>query len=406
MSALRPLTEIKRLPLQTLLAGIDSTDHHTSAQAGLRLCSDAKAFGLNLRDYLTLATDVRLSFDEINNQKINRFQIAEGQFMTGYEAALMHLNLPVKADFNNGILLEAASDSFNFKPGTRVLFPEVVDDMMRWQNRMDQFETTEGMVAQSRTIRGVELVTKAIMLDDNEARSTGIIAEFGNIPVYSLSSTENAVKFYKFGSAMRTSYEFERRVTMDVLTPYAARIERQLELGKVKALSALLINGDNNYGAAPIANLSSYGADYTGGKTLKDNYVALMKFLVNRAKAGVPVDTLVGNLDQYLELFLMFLPVQGNKSLSEHLQDHGGPRIALSLPLMTNVTFRLSSDVPANTLICYSRADTVEELIEASSDIRESEQAVKNQSITYVRTQNAGYKLIFGDTRTVLRTAS
>lgn len=404
MSALRPLTDIQRVPLNQLLAGIQSDNRHESQQAGLRLCQDAKEFGLNLRDYLTLAADVRLSYEDINGQKINRYQLAEGQFMNGYEAALMQLNLPLKADFKNGILLEAASDSFNFKPGTRVLFPEVVDDMMRWQNRMNELESTEGMVSQSRTIRGVELVTKAILLDDAEARSTSIVAEFGNIPVYSLSSTENTVKFYKFGSAIRTSYEFERRVTMDILTPYAARVERQLQLGKVKALSALLINGDNNYGAAPVVNLSQHGADFTGGKTLKDNYVALMKFLVTRAQAGVPVDTVVGNLDQYLELFLMFLPVQGNKSISEHLQDHGGPRVALTLPLMNNVTFRLSSEVPANTLICYSRADTVEELIEASSDIRESEQAVKNQSITYVRTQNAGYKLIFGDTRTVLRT--
>lgn len=404
MSAIRPLTEIKRVPLNVLLADIQGDDQHRSAQAGLKLCQDAKSFGVNLRDYLTLAVDVRASHEEINSQKINRFQTAEGQFMNGYEAALMQLNLPIKSDFSNGILLEAASDSFNFKPGTRVLFPEVVDDMMRWQNRMDQMESTEGMVAQSRTIRGVELVTKAIMLDDAEARSTGIIAEFGNIPVYSLSSTENAVKFYKFGSAIRTSYEFERRVTMDILTPYASRVERQLQLGKVKALTSLLINGDNNYGAAPVVNLSAYGADFNGGKTLKDNYVALMKFLVTRAKNGVPVDTVVGNLDQYLELFLMFLPVQGNKSVAEHLQEQGGPRVSLTLPLMNNVTFRLSSDVPADTLICYSRADTAEELIEASSDIRESEQAVKNQSITYVRTQNAGYKLVFGDTRTVLRT--
>lgn len=404
MSALRPLTEIQRLPLQQLLANIQSPETHISSQAGLKLCQEAKSFGLGIRDYLTLAVDVRLSHEDINGQKINRFQLAEGQFMNGYEAALMHLNLPIKSDFQNGILLEAASDAFQFRPGSRVLFPEVVDDMMRWQNRMDQLESTEGMVAQSRTIRGVELVTKAIMLDDAEARSTSIIAEFGNIPVYSLSSTENAVKFYKFGSAIRTSYEFERRVTMDILTPYAARVERQLQLGKVKVLSSLLINGDNNYGAAPVVNLGTHGADFTGGKTLKDNYVALMKFLVSRAKSGLPVDTIVGNLDQYVELFLMFLPVQGTKSVAEHLQEHGGPRVSLTLPLMNNVTFRLSSDVPANTLICYSRADTVEELVEASSDIRESEQAIKNQSITYVRTQNAGYKLIFGDTRTVLRT--
>lgn len=401
----KPLTELQRRPLSVVLAGINSNDRHESERAGIRLCQSAGEYGLSLRDYLTLAVDVRASHVDINGQKVNIFQTGEGQFMSGYEAALMELNLPIRQDFKQGILLEAASDTFNFKPGTRALFPEVVEDMLRWQQRMDTFESTEGLVAQSRTIRGVEMITRAIMEDGADARSTSIIAEFGNIPVYSLSSTEQAVKFYKFGSAMRTSYEFQRRVTLDVLTPYAARIERQLEIGKVKALTHLLINGDNNYGAAPVHNLSTYGADLAGGKTLKDNYIALTKFLVKCAHEGTPVDTVVGNLDQYLELFLMFTPVVGQKSIAEHLQANGGPRVSLSLPLMNSITFKLSTSVPADTLICYSRGDTVEELIEANSDIRESETAIKNQSITYVRTQNAGYKLIFGDTRRILRTA-
>lgn len=401
----RPLTELQRRPLSAVLGQIASNDKHESERAGVQLCQAAKEFGLSVRDYLTLAVDVRGSSQEANGKTFTPYQTGEGKFMSGYEAALMELNLPIKNDFKQGILLEAAGDTFNFKPGTRALFPEVVEDMLRWQNRMDQFESTTGMVAQSRTIRGVEMITRAIMEDSEAARSTSIIAEFGNIPVYDLQTTEQAVKFYKFGSAIRTSYEFQRRVTLDVLTPYAARVERQLEIGKVKSLTHLLINGDNTYDPAPVKMLSEFGADFSGGKTLKDNYVALLRFLVKCAHEGTPVDTVVGNLDQYLELFLMFTPVVGQKSVAEHLQEKGGSQVSLTLPLMNNITFKLSTTVPADTLICYSVNDTVEELIEANSDIRESEQAIKNQSITYVRTQNAGYKLIYGDTRRVLKTA-
>lgn len=400
-----PLTEIQRRPLHLVLGDINSADPQVSERAGLALCNDAKKYGLNVRDYLTLAVDVRASHQEVNGQKVNPYQTGEGKFMSGYEAAKMALNLPTRQNLREGIVLEAAGDTFHFRPGTRALFPEVVDDMMRWEERMDQFETTRGLVAQTRTVRGTELITTAIMQDSQEARSTSIIAEFANIPVFDLKSTEQAVKFYKFGSAMRTSYEFQRRVTLDILTPYAARIERQMEIGKVKSATHMLINGDGVHGAAAVHNLSTYGADLSGGKTLKDNYVALTKFLVKCAYDGTPVDTLVGNLDMYLELFLMFTPVVGQKSIAEHLQENGGPRVGLTLPLMQNVNFRLSSAVPAGKLIAYSLADTLEELVESNSDIKESEQAIKNQSITYVRTLNAGYKLIFGDTRRILNIA-
>lgn len=397
-----PLSEIQRKPLDAILGKIGSKDPHESERAGLALCSEAKQYGLNLRDFLTLAVDVRASHKEINGQKVNPYQVGEGRFMSGYEAALMELNLPVKQDLKSGIVLEAAGDTFHFKPGTRALFPEVVDDMMRWEDRMDQFETTDGLVAQSRTIRGTELITRAIMKDSEEARQTGIIAEFGNIPVFDLTSTENAVKFYKFGSAMRTSYEFQRRVSLDILTPYAARIERQMQISKVGMATHMLINGDSVHGAATAHQISAYSADLTGGKTLKDNYQALMKFLVKCAHEGTPVDTLVGNLDMYVELFLMFTPVTGTKSVAEHLQEKGAPSVGLTLPLMKNVNFRLSSGMPNGKLLAYSKADTLEELVEANSDIKESETAIKNQSMTYVRTQNAGYKLIFGDTRRIL----
>jgi hypothetical protein len=39
--------------------------------------------------------------------------------------------------------------------------------------------------------------------------------------------------------------------------------------------------------------------------------------------------------------------------------------------------------------------------VEAGSTINESERAILNQSITYVKTLNAGYKLAFGDTRSI-----
>src|SRR5262249_20403119 len=67
-----------------------------------------------------------------------------------------------------------------------------------------------------------------------------------------------------------------------------------------------------------------------------------------------------------------------------------------------NLNFQVSSSAPADKLIGFSKADTVEELVESGSDIQESIQAAQNQTVKYVRTTNRGYRLVFGDTRDIL----
>lgn len=393
----KPLSAIKKGSVSAVLGAINSEDPTISTNAGLQLTSQAREYGLGLRDYLTLAIDTTQG--DGDNKKM--YQTTTG-YLNGYEAATMFLNLPTRNNFEQGVVLQAASDTFNTRPGARGLFPAIVDDMLKWTYRQDELEKTAGLIAQSRTITGNELVSQVV---DDDSRQLGsyTIPELANIPVQTIKTSETAVKMYKHGSAIRTSYEFNRRASLDLLTPYAARINRSLEISKVAAATALLRNGDGVNPAAEAAAISTFDADLTGSKTLKDNYIAFMKFLVKRAQQGRPINTIVGNLAAYIELFLMFTPVvSGNTSTAEHLQSHGAPTIGLMLPVMKGVKFELSSTMPDGKLLCYSVEDTVEELVEANSQIAESEQAIKNQSVTYVRTENTGYRLIFGDTRTEL----
>lgn len=396
------LSQIKRAPLNVVLAGINSEHSDDSIRAGVKLVQAAKQYGINVRDYLNLAVDVRASNDA---EKGKNFRLDNGNFMTGYQAAIVELNLPFKNAFEEGITLQAAADTFSARPGSRALFPEVIDDMLQWNTRQDMFESTAPMVAQTRTITGNELITRAIF-DDQGQLNTSPIAELANIPMQTITSTDKSVKFFKHGSGIRTSYEFERRVSLDILTPYAARIARNKEISKVKMATSLLINGDGVHDAAEVVAASTY-KDWDAAKGLKGNYVALADFLAQRARKGVPVDTIVGNYDMWLELFLMFLPTQPNgKSTSEILQENGGPRVALAMDFLSGVNFHISSSAPAGKLICYSKADTLEELIEAGSVLSESETAIKNQSITYVKSENSGYRLVYGDTRVIFDTTA
>lgn len=388
---MKDLSTLARRPVEDVLKDLRATSQGVSTEAGLRLVQEAASFGLGLRDFLTIAIDPLQGASA---------PIHGANKMNGYEAALSYLNLPARNDFEAGVMLQAASDSFQTFPGTRALFPEVVDDMLRWKNRPDQIESLAPLISQSRTISGNEMIG-FVVEDDSTERGTFTVPELANIPVRTIRTSQTAVAMYKHGSAYRTSYEFNRRAKLDLLTPYAARIARELEVSKVKMATAILLNGDGTNPAATVEAITTHGGT---ASSLQTNYKALAKFLMKMAKDGVPADVVVGNYDTFVELMFMFSQtLPSGVSTAEKLASVGGPVVNMQLPILNNsLTFALSSAVPAGQLLAYNRGETLEELVEAGSSIAESETAIKNQSVTYVRSEVSGFRLAFGDTRRVL----
>lgn len=390
------LSHLPRVAPEVLLAGLQDTNPAVSKAAGVRLVAQAKDSGLSMRDYLTYAINPALSATPAKFAGLN-----------GFEASLVHLNLPVRNDFEQGVLLQAASDSFQTYPGSRALFPEVVDTMLRWKNRQDQIESTAGMIAQSRTINGTELISTAVE-DDSLDRDSRAIAEFGKIPVRTIRTSQTSVGIWKHGSGIRTSYEFERRNNIQLLVPYAARVARELEISKVKMATSVLLNGDGVNGAAPVTAITALGGVVQATEALSTQYKVLAKWMITAAKNGTPIDTLIGNLDAYLELLFMFTPtLSANRSEIEAMAAQGGPAMKVNIPLLGgNANFVLSSSVPAGKIIGITKGETLEELVEAGSSISENERSIENQSVIYTRTENTGYKLAYGDTRQVLNYAA
>jgi hypothetical protein len=211
-----------------------------------------------------------------------------------------------------------------------------------------------------------------------------------------------SVKMFKHGSGLRTSYEFQRRASLDVITPYAARIARQLEISKVKEATGIIVNGDGVQAAAPVIAQSSFnslvGVNSVNGKI---SWPHLLAWLVSRAQAMVPVDTLIGNWDSAFRWAMLFqVPTANASGVSDHqnLQQVAQAYGLINIPLPK---FAISSTAPANSLVGLTKADTLEELVEAGSQISESERAIRNQSIVYTKTETTGYRLVYGDTRSV-----
>jgi hypothetical protein len=380
------LSQIKPIDLNELVASLTSPNGKDSENAGLKLTKTAAKYGISVRDYLMLAAGSEAHKDGLD----------------GYERTLCELNLPVKDNFKDGIFLQAASETFQTHAGTRALFPEVIDDVLRYAVRQDQFERTEPMVANSRTMAGVELLS-TVVDDDSKENDSFSVPEGARIPVRSIRTSEYSVKMYKHGSALRTSYEFSRRASLDLLVPHANRIARELELSKVKAATDVLINGDGVNSAANVVNQSSYnsqtGVTATNGQL---SWAHLLYWLVQRAKAGVPVDTVVMNWDGWFQWLMLFSKQQtpSGDTPAESL-NKAGQSLSAGMNIFSSLTPVLSSSVPAGRIIGYTKGDTLEELKEAGSDINETERVITNQTITMVKTENTGYRLVYGDTREI-----
>lgn len=395
--AIRPLTDlIKRDKLSPaeVKAMLITDSEHTSKDKGLQLVRDAQSFGLSLRDYLTLAVAPTKGEDAALYAGLN-----------GYEAVKVALNLPHANDFERGVLLQAASNTFQTYAGTRAMFPEIVDDMLRAKTRLEVAENIASIVSQSRTIDGSEMIC-TYMEDDAEDRKTYTVTELGRIPMRSVRTTQTNVGLGKRGSGIEISYEFARRASLDILTPFAARILREAELSKVAAATHILINGDGVNGAASVVNLSTFGA---GTGINPTSYKGLAKFLMARAKSGFPVDTLVCNYDMYVDLMFLYAPtVSGNGSIPEAMGQMGAPVINTRMNALNglNLNIALSSSVPAGQIIAMAKGECIEELVEANSNISESERSIIDQSIKYVKTETTGYKLSIPQSRVVLDTTA
>ena len=387
----------KAQSLESLLGDLKSESKEKSRQAGLDLAAQAKEYSLSLSDFLRFAVDLNAS------EEGKKYAEAG---LDGYEAALAYLGLPIKENYSKKISLAATSETFKTYPGTRVMFPEVVDSVLRFTTNQDYLEKVSDLVGSSRTISGTEMIS-VVAESDEDAEGTFYVGEGADIPIRTIRTSEIATKMYKHGSGYEITYEFDRRAAIDIMVPYVARINRRLELSKVALATTVLINGDGaqGHGAAPVVNQSAMctkaGVTNKAGKLV---FEGLLAWLVDRAGNGAhaPIDTVIGNYDMYLQWMLMFTPTLQNQSQAEAMAKIGGPSITAALPgMFVPIKFALSSTVPAGKLIGITKAETLEELIEAGSQISESERAVKNQKIVYVKTEVTGYHLVFGDTRSI-----
>lgn len=386
------MTQAKQFSVEELVGGLKAKGTSESRHAAETLISKAKDLNMNLRDFL------RFSVNPAKGEFAKTLPAPILEKANGYELALMYLDLPVKNDIDAGVLLRAADDAFKTSVGARALFPYVTDDVLQWKYRMRNLTTIDQIVSQSRTISGSNEMVTTIVQDAPENYKLASVSEGGRIPIEEIRSTDQSVRFYKHGMGYRYTYEFERRAAIELIVPYLARAQRKMENSKVAAATSLLINGDGVHSAASVYDQQTDGGVSTAGL----QYWGILKWLADMSKSGLQIDTVIGSVDSYIEWLKLFTPVLNGRDggLPASMATVGGPELNPNVTGIFNlVNFVISESAPARTLIGFNKAETVEELKEAGSEIEESERAISTQMITVVRTNNSGFRLVFGDTR-------
>lgn len=384
----KSVSEIQKRKLEEIYKPLLSENTNEAIYAGQKLMREAKEYGLDLSQFLDLAVDLS------EGEEAQLFDGGKG--LSGFEQVMFKMNLPMRNNFKNQVALAQASDTFATKPGSRILFPYAIDNVLRWQENLPSMEKVSDLVAGSRTVSGNELI-RIIGKDDVDARKTFRVGEGANIPVRKVSYSDRSVTFYKHGSGIEYTYEFERRAALDIITPFAARIARDLEISKLSAATNIVINGDGVNDPATAVSQATLDKSATDGKL---SYDGLIGALVGAIKKGTPIDTIAGNIDAYLQFMKLFgTAATSNAYEVEQMANVGGPKFLGLQNIFTPVRFVLNSAVPNGKLLMFNKADTVEELVEANSRIAEEEKNVTSQIVKYVKTENTGYSLIYPDCR-------
>lgn len=387
---IKNITEIKKRKVADICNPLLSESDNEAMLAAEKLQKEAASYGLALNDFLDLAIDL--------SEGDEKAAYKNGEGLSGFEQVMFKMNLPMKNNYKDQVTLAQASDTFATKPGSRILFPYAIDNVLRWNNNIDQMEKVADILSGSRTTNGNELI-RIVAEDDENARKSFRVGEGARIPMRKVRYSDRSVQFYKHGSGIEYTYEFERRAALDIITPFAARVARDLEISKMKAATDIMINGDGVNGAATALSQASIDSGATDGTI---SYDGLLGALATAVKAHHPIDTIAGNIDAYLQLVKLFGVSAASSAYEvDQMAGKGGPQFMGLRNIFTPVNFVLDSAVPAGKLLMFNRPDTLEELVEANSRIAEEEKNVLSQVISYVRTENTGYSLIYPDCRYV-----
>ena len=337
-----------------------------------------------------------------------------GETLDAFERQLKRFGIVTKSQPEKGIyastieqFLKASENYANNQPlqtgvpPSQILFPEFVSRVARMALLDNQDYDVNDLLATTRVINSSTY--KELWIDtpagtstqpDNSKYEMGRIGEFGTFPRVQITWEETAKSVFKRGVQIDMSYEFQREASIDILSIVISRIMRSQSMSLFqKAL-------DKAFNGAPVVESSSLDAASTGGKL---TYEAWLKWT---GSFGVySPSTYYMSIDTAVKVIMMEKPDVDPVALMASL--NRGPvsqSIQVARGLWKDVTIFPLTDgsLPDDYILAFDKQYCLERIIQAGTDIQESERIITQQFESVVISIADEISIIFDDSRFVL----
>lgn len=337
------------------------------------LYKDAARDGLSFSQKLEeLSRKGDIAEELVNPQARN----SHGERVDAFKQLLAAAGIRTKGEFAQ------TGDAFLADPTNRVLFPEFVNRTYR-DAETDQMNALQisDLVATRIGIDGAAYRTGVITANQEKDLEFGRVAQGGELPVYTVALSDNAINLYKYGGILKVSYEAARRMPLPQMTRYITKIARAQGRRKVKQALAAGINGDGNSNAAP-ASAATAGTVWT----LAD----LISLQMDGMNVGAQFNILAGDtaeISQILALDVFTSPAATSRGAN--FRDTGEwptilgmrPRVALFGSVLEG----------SKKIVGIETAAGLEEVYENGSELTESDRLIDTQFERVAISENLGY---------------
>lgn len=339
----------------------------------------------------------------------------DGDTLDAFERQLKRYGIVTKSQPEKGIYASTieqflkASETYENNqplqtgvPASTILFPEYISKVARMSLLSNQDYDVNMLLSTTRVI--AQSTFKELWIDmtpgqgaeqpDLNKYEMGRVGEFGTFPRVQITWAETAKTVYKRGVQIDMSYEFQREATMDILSIVISRIM----LSQSRSLFDKAM--DKAFTGAATVESDTLDPAATGNII---TYEAWLKWTASFDVYNCSVYYM--SLNTAIKVIMMEKPDIDPVAMMATLKQ--GPvsqNIQIARGLWKDVTIFPLTDttLPEDYILTFDKQYTLERVIQAGTDIQESERIITQQFESIVISIADEISLIFEDSRFVL----
>lgn len=320
--------------------------------------------------------------------------------LDAFERQMLAAGIRTKSDETKGMYADVVDKFFLGTSSSDVLFPEFINRTARMALLAP--DILNELVAIKTPIQGNAYKTFYVDLA-TAAKQKKRVVEGTEIPTTTITGHTHAITLNKKGRAIDASYEFVRRMRIDMLALLIEGILKQTGVDLAEDAVGILVSGDGNAStAATNYNLTALGGVVNDGVDWKSWMAFRLKFYPYKGTTAVVDETQLMNVlgiqpPVIDPLTLMAAinggtPVGGGANLAQNV--FSGPMRYVYLP----------STTIANKVLVIDPKYALEQVTEIGADIVETDRLIKTQFQTIAMTQVTGFATLFPDVVKTLTT--